>query len=351
MSVMEPTRTSRRLEFGFCNLGDSLVHPIDGSSRSDATTHKRLIEQAVAAETAGLGLFQLGEHHFNYYSISAPFVALASIAAHTSTLRLGTGVTLITTADPVVVAEGAATLDVMSDGRAEIAVGRGIHKPIFDVTGRSTEDATALLEEGTELLARLLTEDSVSWEGRWRPPLHDVTIRPRPVQDPIPLWAASTSSIDLTARLGLPVMWGTVVYPYQALEPFAARYRQAWVEAGRSPADIQVGIGAHYHVARTSQEARKRYEPHYRHYLACGASLTRSALDRALAPIGRDGSLFDSVPIFGSPEEVVDKIGHAQEMLGLTRIALTMDMGGQSQDVVLEMIELTGSEVIPHFSG
>jgi alkanesulfonate monooxygenase SsuD/methylene tetrahydromethanopterin reductase-like flavin-dependent oxidoreductase (luciferase family) len=342
-------RVQRQLEFSVSNLGDNIGHPVTGAMRTDAETHQRLIEQAVLAESAGIGVFQLGEHHFNHYVVSAPLVALAAISARTNTLRLGTGVSLITTGDPVVIAEEAATLDVLSNGRAEIAVGRGIHQPIFDATGRPADRASEILQEGTELLWRLLTEESVHWKGAWRPPLEDVTIRPRPLQHPIPLWSASTSSIDQSARLGLPVMWTAVVYSFEQLVPFAEQYREAWVKYGRDEADVQLGIAAHYHVARTSQEARKRFEPHYRHYLACGATLQRSNLKRALAPVGRDGSMFDTAPFCGSPEEVVDKIGRAREVLGITRMGMTMDVGGQDQGVVLEMLELTGSAVIPHF--
>jgi hypothetical protein len=161
-------------------------HPPTAQRRE---THHRLLAQAVVAEQAGFHLFQVGEHHFNHYTISAPFVALAAIAAHTETIRLGTGVTLITTCDPVVVAEDAATLDVMSGGRAEVAVGRGIHQAIFDAMDRPSDRATEIMAEATELLTRLLTEESVTWRGASRAPLDDVTIRPRPIQQPIPVWS------------------------------------------------------------------------------------------------------------------------------------------------------------------
>lgn len=341
--------TNRQLEFAISNLGDNLPHPITGATRTDAETHQRLIAQAVAAEAAGIELFQLGEHHFNYYAISAPLVTLATIAAHTSTIRLGTGVTLITTSDPVIVAEEATTLDVLSGGRAELAVGRGIHKPIFDAVGRSPEQANDIMQEATELLWRLLREESVDWSGEWRPPLNDVTIRPRPTQAEIPLWSASTSAIDLSARLGLPAMWGSVLQPYDKLVPFVDSYRQGWVDNGRDEADVQFGISVHYHVARTSQEARKRFEPHYRHYLECGTTLSSSKLKRAVAMSARDDSMIDTVPIWGSPEEVVDKIGRARDVLGLTRMGIVVDLGGMSQDVVLDVLELTGNEVIPQF--
>ncbi|MCW2622538.1 MAG: hypothetical protein JWL64_2140 [Frankiales bacterium] len=338
-----------RLEFALSNLGDNLPHPVTGAERTDAETHLRLVAQAVAAEAAGIEIFQLGEHHFNFYAISAPVVTLAAIAQHTTTLRLGTGVTLITTSDPVLVAEEANTLDVLSGGRAELAVGRGIHKPIFDAVGRSPGDANEIMQESLELLHRLLHEQDVTWKGDWRPPLEGVTIRPHPVR-PVPLWSASTAAIELSGRLGLPAMWGSVLQPFDKLAGPAQAYRQAWADHGRAEQDLQFGISCHFHVARTSQQAREQFEPYWRHYMACGATLSSSNLKRVVQPMTRqEGSLFDTVPIVGSPEEVVDRIGRARDLLGLTRMGITIDMGGMGQDLVLETIALAGSDVIPHF--
>src|SRR5207244_4683686 len=126
--------------------------------------------------------------------------------------------------------------------------------------------ATEILDEGVELLHRLLTEESVTWSGQWRPPLEGITIRPRPVQDCVPLWSGSTSSLELFARLGLPCMWVATVYPYERLAPVAERYRQAWVDAGRDLDDLHLGIGVHCHVAPTSQAARDEFRPHFGYY-------------------------------------------------------------------------------------
>jgi alkanesulfonate monooxygenase SsuD/methylene tetrahydromethanopterin reductase-like flavin-dependent oxidoreductase (luciferase family) len=338
------------MEFGVVNLGDNLADPVTGAVATDAEKHRRLVGQAVAAEAAGFTVFQLGEHHFNHYTISSPVVALAAIAQHTTTIKLGTGVTLLPTRDPVLVAEEFATLDVLSNGRAEISVGRGVFEAIFRAMGRPANQAGEILEEMIELLQRLLTEEDVSWEGTWRGPLDGVTIRPRSVQRPIPLWSGSTSALDQCARLGLPCAWVSVLFPFEQLADTAARYHQAWLDAGRSEDSFQLGIGVHYHVAATSQEARKRFEPHYTRYLEAATTIEPSHLRRAIRSSRPDPSLLDTVPIYGSPSEVVDRLGVARELLGLTRVILVIDMGGMPDELVLEQLELTGREVIPALS-
>lgn len=338
------------LEFGLVNLGDNLAHPVTGLTHSDADKHLRILRQAKAAEAAGFSVFQLGEHHFNYFTVSAPTVVLASIAQQTTTIRLGTGVTLLATRDPVTVAEEFATLDVLSNGRAEIGVGRGVHESIFRAMGRSSEHASEMLSEGIELLHRLLTETDVHWSGQWRTPLDGVTIRPRPLQQPIPIWSGSSSAIELCARLGIPCMWVSVLHPFEELQEVAAEYREAWRDAGRPLSTFQLGVGVHYHVAKTSQIARRRFVDRYKHYLDCSATVEKSQLKRRITP-RRDGAdLYDTVPIVGSPAEAADRIALAQDQLGLTRISLVADMGGLPENVVQEVMDLTGSDVIPALS-
>jgi alkanesulfonate monooxygenase SsuD/methylene tetrahydromethanopterin reductase-like flavin-dependent oxidoreductase (luciferase family) len=335
------------MEIGVVNLGDNLPDPNTGVLLRDSEKHERLIAQAVVAEAAGFAVFQLGEHHFNHYVISSPIVALAAIAQRTTTIKLGTGVTLLPTRDPVLVAEEVATLDVVSGGRAEISVGRGVFEGIFRAMGRPAAQASEILEEFVELLHRLLTEEQVSWKGNWRVPLDDITIRPRPIQRSIPLWNGSTSALAQAARLGLPCTWVSVLFPFQQLAETAARYRQAWLEAGRTADSFQLGIGVHYHVAPTSQMARQRFEPHYAHYLEAARTIEPSRIPRAIRSSRPDPGLIDTVPICGSPAEVVDLLGTARDLLGLTRVVLVIDLGGMPQELVLEQLELTGSEVIP----
>ena len=332
------------------NLGDNIADPVSGAITSDAEKHQRLLAQAVAAEAAGFAVFQLGEHHFNHYTISSPVVALAAIAQHTSTIRLGTGVTLLPTRDVVLVAEEMTTLDALSGGRAEVTVGRGVFEGIFRAMGRPAEQAGEILEEQIQLLHRLLTEEEVSWQGVWREPLEAITIRPRSIQQPIPLWSGSTSALERCAQLGLPCAWVSVLFPFERLAETAARYRQAWADAGRSDESFQLGIGVHFHVAATSQQARRQFEPHYTGYLQASLTIEPSRLRRAIRSPRPDPLLIDTVPVWGSPAQVVDRLGAAREALGLTRVVLVIDLGGMPQELVLDQLAMTGSEVIPALS-
>lgn len=337
------------VEFGFGTLGDNPEDVHSGATRSDADKHRSMVEQAVAAEAAGFDVYLAGEHHFNYYQLSAPFVLLAAIAARTKRIRLGTGVTLLSTVDPVIVAEEAATLDVLSEGRAEVGGGRGIHEDIFRVMNRPAAQATEIVAENLALLKRLLEEENVNWQGQWRPPLDGVTIRPRPIQKAIPLWSGSTAAIDLCARLGIPCVWGAVLYSFEKLAPFAERFKAAWTQEGGTSRNFQLGVALHTHVARDSQDARRSFEPYYRQYFERSRSIAKSRIERAISDGSRSASPIDEVPIVGSPQEIVDRIGRAKELLGLTRVVLMIDMAGVPHDSVMRQIDLIGSRVIPAF--
>jgi alkanesulfonate monooxygenase SsuD/methylene tetrahydromethanopterin reductase-like flavin-dependent oxidoreductase (luciferase family) len=337
------------LQFAFGTLGDNPPDTLTGATHSDAQKHRQIVAEAIASEAAGFDVFLLGEHHFNYYQVSAPFVALASIAAQTKTIRLGTGVTLLSTVDPVIVAEEAATLDVLSNGRAEIGGGRGIHEDIFRAMGRPAAKATEIVAENLALLKRLLCEENVTWTGHWRPPLENVTIRPRPIQQPIPLWSGSTAAIDLCARLGIPCMWGAVLYSAEKLAPFAEKFRAAWSAAGQKAEAFELGAAVHFHIAKDSQQARRRFEPYYKAYFERSRSIAKSTIERAIDPGTRSASPIDEVPVVGSPAEVVEKLGRIREKVGLTRIVLTIDMAGVPHGQVMEQIDLVGREVIPAF--
>ncbi|WP_319457023.1 MULTISPECIES: LLM class flavin-dependent oxidoreductase [unclassified Mycobacterium] len=343
------------METIFLSLGDNVRDPVDGETLTDAQKHQRLIEQAVAVEHAGFDVIQLGEHHFNHFVFAAPEVVLAAIAQHTTRLRLGTGVTTITTLDPVLVAEGFATLDVMSGGRAEIALGRGAYEQTFQAMGRPQEHATLIFEEFVELLWQLFNEEEITWKGDWRAALDGITVRPRPVQESIPMWNSSTSSVALSARLGLGAEWVAALAPFDSLKPYADEFREAWARAGRAPASWRLRLGVHFHVAKTSQQARTDFEPYHSNYLRENAKLRISAYQRRwLKPdeeVDREHIMIkpegDIIPFCGSPAELVDKIGRAREVLGISGVAMAIDMGGMPQHKVLNQIDLVGSEVIP----
>lgn len=348
------------MEAIYITLGDNLRNPVTGEQITDVEKHARLYKQAAAAERAGFDVIQLGEHHYNDFVLSSPEVALAAISQHTTTMKLGTAVTTIPTLDPVRVAEAFTTLDAMSNGRAEICVARGGFAKTYEVMEVPQESAAEIFEELTELLWRLLNEEDVMWKGKWRGPVENVTIRPRSAQEPIPMWCGSTSTIDLIARLGLGAEWVAAVTPVEALKKPADKLHEMWGQEGNR-GKPQIRLGAHFHVAPTSQQARRDFRPYHMTYLEGTGRLVPSSfqllnLTKAMedggatvegAPAMTVEETGNIIPFCGSPEEIIDRVGAARDLLGLTGIGMVIDMGGMSAEMVNEQIERFGADVLP----
>jgi alkanesulfonate monooxygenase SsuD/methylene tetrahydromethanopterin reductase-like flavin-dependent oxidoreductase (luciferase family) len=343
------------VDLALVSLGDHLPDPTTGREISQAEKFRLMVDSAVRAEAAGFDAVMLGEHHFCGYILSVPQLALAAIAERTTRLRLNTGVTLLPTQDPVRLAEDFATLDVLSSGRAEITVGRGILQSTYRAMDRPISASREIFAESLDLLLRLLTEEKVTWSGQWRAPLEDVTVQPRSVQQPrLPVWVgggSSPASVDLAARAGTGLMLPGVFGAPKQFAPFADRYREAHAAAGHDPADRHVGTVFHCHVARSSQEARRRWEPYYRSYLAFVDDLWdgEDLFDAKVRPSNAFDydRLLRSAAVCGSPAEVADRISQARDLLGLDLAALSLDLGGLPAPLLDEAIDLVGAEVIP----
>ncbi|SDS11224.1 LLM class flavin-dependent oxidoreductase [Microlunatus soli] len=274
-----------------------------------------VVAAAVWAEEAGLDGFGVGEHHTPDTEISSPPVILASIAARTTRLRLFTGVTVLSVLDPVRVAEDYATLDNLSDGRVEIIIGKGNTPLQGKVFGYDAEDQWDRNAEKYDLLHRLITEKSITWSGRYRPPLTDFSPRPDWLQPAPRIWhgsATSTQSTDLAARAGDPLFSANVTGKLEQYRDLVDDYRKRWADHGRDPADALVGAGAAaFHVAPTSQQAHREYEPYFRAFLDRASTFKQQLpfadLDEAIA----GGSYY-----VGSPEQVLDKLHRYQQALG-----------------------------------
>ncbi len=338
------------MEIGLLSLGDLLPDPATGVCRTDAQRHRAIVEMCVRAEELGFDVVHLGEHHGNGYQLSAPPVVLAAVGERTERIRLSTGVTLAPHLDPVRMAEDYATLDCLSGGRAEIVAGRGsFFARTFEYFGQDPKTSRALFDEHVELLVRLLREEEVTHpEGMLRPPLTGFTSRPRPV-GPLPVWVGGGSSKEtplLAARLGLPLMLPSVFAPPDAFAPFATMFRDAWAEGG-NPGVPLVGACAHCHVGATSQQARATFEPHYRQYWEWVQDLVAAYTPHARR-LGFDyDEMLAGPAICGSVEEVVDRIGHWQEVLGLDRLAFMFDLGGIPEAAMHDAMDRFASEVAP----
>ncbi len=342
----EPERTMK-LEIGLLSLGDLLPDPGTGHCRTESERHRTLVDQAVLAEQIGMHAIHLGEHHGSSYQLSAPPVVLAAIGERTERLRLSTGVTLLANLDPFRVAEDYATLDVLTEGRAEIVAGRGsLFARTFEIFGQDPAQSRALFEDHVDLLLKLLRGENVHADGLR--PLHGETSRPRPYGE-LPVWiggGSSTKSVDFAARLGLPLMLPSVFAPPAAFAPLAQRYREQWELAGH-PGRPVVGACCHAHVAPQSQQARERFLVWYKHYWEWVQDLVRSYTPDAGALAFDYEQLIGGPAVVGSPAEVVDRICTTAELLELDRMIFMFDLGGIPDDVLFPTLELFGTKVMP----
>lgn len=334
---------------GLLSLVDLLPDPVSGGQVSTAERYRGLVSSAVAAEAAGFCTLGVGEHHFSHYILPSPFLVLSYVAAATSTIELGTSVTLLANSDPVRIAEDLATLDVLTAGRAEATFARGVDEATMQAFGIGTiTELRPRFEENLRLVLRLLTEEEVTWRGRYRGPLDHVRLEPRPVQQPRPRinigGGLSTVSADLASALGLPfVLPSLFKYPedYRAI---VDRYRAGMIANGFAD-QVSVTFPCYFHVARTGQEARRRWRPYLDTYVSFAADF------RAVGARALDfDTLLGGPAVCGSPAEVTDRLGQFVELLGLDRILLMVDLGGLPIANVLEVIELAGAEVLPAFA-
>ena len=333
-------------DYGVLSLADHLADPLTAKRTSQAERLQRVVDLAVAAEAAGFMSFGVGEHHFSDYVLSAPELVLAAASSRTSTIRLGTSVTLLANTDPVRQAEQLAMLDVLTDGRAEMTFARGVSENTAHAFGiADMSELRGRFEEYLRLVLRLMTEDSVTWRGRFRAPLDDIRLEPRPIQKPYPgIWIGgglSNVSAELAASLDLPFFLPSLFRWFEDYREIVDHYRTEREVAGPLGPG-RVGFPSYLHVAPTSQQARKRWKPYLKHYRDFALGV-RSAFGR-----GTDyEELLEGPAICGSPDEVVERVCSIDDLLGLDRHLFLLDAGGMPQELLDEQLELLTSQVLP----
>jgi probable LLM family oxidoreductase len=330
---------------------DSFAAAFDdaGLATSPSERLRDLVEQIELADHVGLDVFGVGEHHRREFLDSAPAIILAAAAARTQRIRLTSAVTVLSAADPVRVFQEFATLDLLSQGRAEMVVGRGSFVEAFPLFGLRLEDYDSLFAEKIDLLLKIRDNEHIHWSGEYRSALTGQGIYPRPLQNPLPIWVGVGGTPESFVRagiLGLPLMVAIIGGETRHFRPLIDLYREAGRRAGHSPDKLKVGIHSIGYVAETTQQAANDFFPGYaRTFTGIGKErgwrpVTRAAFD---AQRGPHGAL-----IIGDPDEVVEKIvRHSKALGGISRITFQMNPGSLSQDKLMRAIELIGTRVAP----
>ncbi len=332
------------LQFGLDTFGDMTIDD-NGQPETAGKVLRNVIDQAVLADDLGIYGINIGEHHRSDFSITSPAVVLAGIATRTENLILGSGVTVLSSDDPVRVYQAFATVDGLSSGRAEITAGRGSFTESFPLFGYELNDYAVLFEEKLELLVELLKEHPVTWQGQTRAGLTNQTVYPRSESGHIPLRVGvggSPESVVRAARLGANLALAIIGGDPARFAPFAHLYLDALSKFDRAPQPISIHSPGH--IAETDEQAIAEQWPHYE------AMFGRIGRERGWAPVNKDhyinevtqGSLY-----VGSPETVAKKIAYAIESIGAQRFDFKYANGPMPHSKLMKSLELYGTKVIP----
>lgn len=310
---------------------------------------KELLERIELADQVGISVFGIGEHHKKGFLDSAPAVILAAAASRTKKIRLTSAVAVLRAADPVRLFQSFATLDIISEGRTEMVVGRGSSIEAYPLFGLNLSDYDELFREKLDLLLEIRKNEFVTWSGRFRPRLDNLPIYPRPLQEKLPVWlgvGGTPASFERAGRLGLPLMMAVIGGFTERFKPLVDIYRAAGAKAGFSSEDLKVGLHSPGYVAENDVNAIAEYYPgHVDQWNRIGkergwAPITRSQFDLNVSPKG--------VLVVGGPETVAQKIiNHSESLGGIQRFTFQMDNAGLSHVQLMKAIELIGSKVIP----
>ncbi|WP_123040457.1 LLM class flavin-dependent oxidoreductase [Cohnella candidum] len=332
------------MKFALFSLIMNIPNSVTGESLSDHEKLLNVLKQAELAERLGFDAYGVGERHGPPFLSSSPPVVLTAIAARTKRIRLLTTVTVLSVLDPVRVAEDYATLDHLSEGRLEIIIGKGNdprHYPLFGILEEQQWDSLA---ERYKLLRRLWQEEKVTWEGKYRPPLHEVTVLPRPFQRQIPIWHGSASSqisTELAAQYGEPLFSSNTFHPQEKYKALINHYRERFAYYGHDPRKAIVGAGAgSLYLADTPEEAIKRFRPYYEAQFSTPASQHNQSPFKDLEDHIARGSM-----LVGNPESVVQKILDYQQAFGNEVLSISVD--GLSESEQREQLERFAEEVAP----
>ncbi|KAA2240920.1 LLM class flavin-dependent oxidoreductase [Chitinophaga agrisoli] len=315
----------------------------------DKDAMAQLLERMEHADRSGLDVFGIGEHHRKGFLDSAPTMILAAAAARTKQIKLTSAVTVLSAIDPVRAFQHFATLDLISQGRAEMVVGRGSFVDAFPLFGYNVNDYDALFEEKLKLLLKIRDNEFVTWSGKFRPALRDQPVYPRPLQPSLPIWVGVGGTPESFVRagiLGLPLMVAIIGGETHRFRPLVDLYREAGRKAGHAPEKLTVGLHSLGYIANTHEEAVEEFYPGY------ATAMTNVGKERGWPPMTR--ARFDSqmgpggALLIGGVEEIAEKIlRHAEALGGISRLTFQMDTASLSHEKLMRSIELIGTKLKP----
>ena len=337
------------MEIGIHTFASANFKDRDGNQIPGNQAISELLERIEYADKIGIDEVGIGEHHRKEFLDSAAHITLSAAAARTKNIKLTSSVTVLSAADPVRVFQNFATLDLVSNGRAEIVAGRGSFTEAYPLFGLKMEDYNALYAEKLELLLKIRDNEVVNWSGKFRPDLVNQAIYPRPIQDPLPIWVGVGGTPESFIRagiLGLPLMIAIIGGETHRFAPLVELYQNAGIKAGHDPEKLKVGVHSLGYVAETREQAIDDFFPGY------AESFTRIGRERGWPPvtrehfeaqIGRNGAL-----VVGNVEEVAEKVvRHSKALGGLSRFSFQLDVAGLTHEQLMNAIDLLGNKVSP----
>ncbi|MDQ1094870.1 MULTISPECIES: LLM class flavin-dependent oxidoreductase [Chryseobacterium] len=336
------------MELGIGMFGDLAFDQATGKYRDPGVKIREILEQVKFMDEVGIDVFAMGEHHRPDYAVSSPEIVLAAAASITKNIKLASGVTVLSSSEPVKVYEDFATLDLISDGRAEIYVGRGSFIESFPLYGYSLNDYEELFEEKLGLLLKINSEENITWSGRLRAPMKNQTVYPRAKNGgKLPIWRAvggTPQSVQSAAELGLPLIVAIIGGMPVQFRDLIEFYKQEYKKAGHDVNEMQIAVHSHTFVSN-DPEVIDGYFHNYK------SQMDRIGSSRGWAPYtkmqyeggrSKNGALF-----IGTAKEVADKIAYMKEIFGITRFIGHMDVGDPAHEIMMKSIELFGKEVKP----
>lgn len=335
---------SKGMEIGLYTLGDHILNPLEGKRISAQERINEIIEMAKLAEQAGLDIFSVGESHQTFFTTQAHAVILSAIAQATETIKLASSSTVLSVHDPVRIYEDFATIDLISNGRVEIIAGRGSRVGAHQLLGVDLQDYEDIFEEKLELLKLINESDRVTWEGKFRAPLQDAEILPRPLEGSLPIWRAvggPPASAIKAGAMGIPMTLTTLGGPAVNFKQSVDVYRAVAEENGFDPAKLPIATTSLFYVADTTQEALQGMYPHLDIGMQAIRGMGYPKQQFAQAPDHRDSLMV------GSKEQIIEKLLYQYELFGMQRFLAQIDFGGVPFDKIMKNIEIIGNDIIP----